>query len=345
MNRTQKHYIAYMDILGYKDYLKSAPDKSQEYLNTILDAIKKVKQSVSIFENRTMPMFRIDGGLRYKVFSDNILLCMPVGEGKDEIRRAIVFLIIVASIQRGLVLQHGLIVRGGITSGDLFINDDIVYGQGLIDAVTLEKTAEYPCVIVSDSLQKELSALRRDVGSEYQKVKEIVQRINKTGEATKEEDQYLSNNLEQVAREVYYSRSLQELLRYYENEKAFVNYLFDLSFNTLLGYEFAAFVNKVAAENPGNYKGLVETYEDYYGILLAHKEMVMKKVNAYCHYNDVDKTDKAAVTAREKIIHKYIWLLRYHNTMCTERKFPQGILLHKFGCDQNVLRLIVKTGS
>ena len=345
MNRTQKHYIAYMDILGYKDYLKSAPDKSQEYLNTILDAIKKVKQSVSIFENRTMPMFRIDGGLRYKVFSDNIMLCMPVGEGKDEVRRAIVFLIFVASIQRGLVLQHGLIVRGGITSGDLFINDDIVYGQGLIDAVTLEQTAEYPCIIVSDSLQKELSALRRDLGAEYQKVKEIVQRINKTGEATKEEDQYLSNNLEQVAKEVYYSSSLRELLRYYENEKAFINYLFDLSFNTLLGYEFAAFVNKVAAENPEKYKGLVETYEDYYAILSAHKEIVLDKVNHYCNYNDIDKTNKAAIIEREKIIRKYIWLLRYHYTMCLERKFPAGIFPYQFGCDSTVLRTIVKIES
>ena len=138
MNKTQKYYIASMDILGYKDYLKNNPSKSQEYLDTILNAIEKVKVSVSNFENETMSMFQMDGGLRLKIFSDNILLCMPVGDGKDEIRRAIVFLIAVASVQRGMVLQHGLIMRGGITFGDLFINEDIVFGQGLIEAVSLE---------------------------------------------------------------------------------------------------------------------------------------------------------------------------------------------------------------
>ena len=334
-----------MDILGYKDYLKKYPNKSQEYLNTILDAIEKAKQSVSIFENETMPMFGIEGGLRFKIFSDNILLCMPVGDGADEIRRAIVFLIAAASIQRGLVLQHGLIVRGGVTSGELFINEDVVYGEGLIEAVALEEAAEYPCVIVSDSLQRDLSSLLHDVGAEYQIIKAIVQRMKSNDKVSDEDDQYLSDHLEQVTREVYYRSSLHELLRNYEKEKGFVNYLFNLSFNTLLGYEFAAFVNKVAAENPEKYKGLVETDEDYYSILAMHKKVVLKKVNDHCHYNDIDKTDTDAIKVRENIIRKYIWLLRYHNSMCMERKFSQGLFSYKFGCDQNVLRLIVKTES
>ena len=331
-----------MDILGYKDYLKNNPEKTQEYLDTILDAVEKAKKSVFNFENETMPMYQIDGGLRLKIFSDNILLCMPFGEGKDEIRRAIVFLIAVASIQRGLVLQHGLIMRGGITEGELFINEDMVFGQGLIDAVSLESSTEYPCVSVSDQIQKHLFSLLHDVTDQYEKTKQIVRRKMRQEQLSPAEQSFLDDNLENVSMEVYYMRTLNVLLRRFEKETAFLSYLFDLTFEKILGYEFAMFLNNIAAENPNRFPGLLGTLDDIRIILLAHKEIVMSRIKEYCHYDDIDKTDKAAISVRESIIRKYNWLLRYHNNICMECNFKQGLFLYQYGCDQNVLGLIIK---
>lgn len=43
--RTKKHYVAYMDILGYKDSLKNKPEASELYLETILKCIKRVTEA------------------------------------------------------------------------------------------------------------------------------------------------------------------------------------------------------------------------------------------------------------------------------------------------------------
>ena len=339
--QTQDYYIAYMDILGYKDYLKQNPESTEKYLHTILDAVEKVKGSVSFFKSSAVSKFKIDCELKLKIFSDNILLCMQIGEREDEIRRAILFTLSVAAIQRGLVLQHSLIVRGGITIGKLFINNDMVFGQGLMDAVDLENKTEYPCISVSDETQKFLSGLLHDVTDQYKKVKEILQKDKRKELLTTEENKYLTENIGQVVKEVYYSNTLRELVRHYDKETAFINYLFDLSFSTLFGYEFEECIVKIAKKEPEKYSGLVETRDDYYATMLNHKKVVMYKVKDNCNFNGVDKTDQIAVSQREKIIRKYVWLLRYHNSICEEHKFRQGMFAHKYGCDMNFLRLIV----
>lgn len=344
VRKTTKHYIAYLDILGYKDFLKNKPEQAEQYLQTILDAVEKIKHFASNFQY-FKDEFQIDADLKLKVFSDNILLCLSVNQGDDEIRRAIVFLLSVASIQRGLVLGHGLLVRGGITISELYIDEDLVFGQGLVEAVELESKAEYPCIVASDALQKFLSALLHDVTEQYQKLKEIVQKEKRNEHLSNEENAFLSEKKELVAREVYRTNTLRELLKHFDNETAFLNYLFDLSFAHLFGYEFADYVNREAAKDPKRYKDIVGTVEDYYAILWAHREMVIKEVKEYCNYNDVEKTDPAAVLQREKIIRKYMWLLRYHVSMCQERKFQQGLFPFRFGCDETVLRQIVEVGK
>ena len=341
VRKTTKHYIAYLDILGYKDFLKNKPEQSEQYLQTILDAVEKVKHNVSAFQNTTN-MFHINGELKLKIFSDNIVLCLPVGEGSDEVRRAIVFLLEVASIQRGLIIEHGLLVRGGIATGDLFINEDMVFGQGLIDAVDLEAQAEFPCIVASEETQQSLFRLLHSVKNEYQRVKEIAQKEKRQEPLTKEEKQFLSEHLAEVALALYHTRSLGELLKRFDKETVFLNYLFDMSFSNLFGTGFAEYLNQAAAKDPKKYESIVGTVENYPAILLAHREMVIQRVQDYCHYRDVDKTDQTAVLQREKVIRKYVWLLRYHISMCRQRKFEPGLFSFKFNCDKNVLRQIVE---
>ena len=100
--KTKKHYIAYLDILGYKDVLKNNPQEADVFLNKILDAVEKMKKSISYYRDVAKQFFGVEGGLKLRVFSDNILLCLPVKQGKEELKRGIVFLLSVALIQRGL---------------------------------------------------------------------------------------------------------------------------------------------------------------------------------------------------------------------------------------------------
>lgn len=239
-------------------------------------------------------------------------------------------------------MYNNLIVRGGITKGELFLNEDIVFGQGLIDAVSLESKAEYPCVVASEKLKNALSDLLHDISESYQKIRDIIQKKTEGTPVSKESENYLSQNMERVVKELYYTRSLQELLRNFDKEEAFINYLYDLSFKRLFGYKFAEYFEAVAAKSPEKYQGVVEVREDYDGVLLAHKNVVIKKLKEYCNYNGLDKTNQNTIFQREKIIRKYVWLLRYHCSICMERNFPRGLFVHKIGYDPNVLRLIVE---
>lgn len=339
--KTKNHYVAYMDILGYKDYLKTKPEESEQYLQTILDAINHVKESTTVFK-KTSEQFQIEGELKYKVFSDNILLCLPFEQSENEIRRATVFLIMVASIQRGLALSHGLLVRGGVTLGDLFINDDIVFGQGLVDAVELESKTEHPCITVSDNFLSFLSGCLKKVDGDFQTIMELLKKEKLQGFVSKEETAFLSENTAPVSSDYVCERSLQELIRHYDKESHYLNYLFNLSFPHLLGTEHAQLLELEAAKDPKKFEGIVGTYNDVRIHLWAHKAIVVQKIKEYCNYNDVDKSDSKAVAQRESIIRKYLWLLRYHNGACAENGFFEGLCIHKIDHDLNFLRLVVK---
>lgn len=110
---------------------------SQENLKKIYDTylskLKEVKDSVAIV----------------KSFSDNILIVYPeVSEGA----LGNSFFITLADFQSEL-LRHGIIVRGAITIGDIHIGEDIIFGNGLVEAYKLEnEKAIVPRIILSDSV-------------------------------------------------------------------------------------------------------------------------------------------------------------------------------------------------
>lgn len=155
-NPLKEYYIAYFDILGYKQFFETFPEKVPELLSLIHDALQQTNGTVEIAN--ISPLLNGLGNIeiKTKVFSDNVLLCMERLNGDLEPFRMITFLEIVAGIQRGFVLDYGLFVRGGITIGELSFNDDYVFGQGIIDAVSMEATALYPRIIVNETLFKEI---------------------------------------------------------------------------------------------------------------------------------------------------------------------------------------------
>lgn len=148
----KKYYIAYFDLIGYKSFFKTHPDKVETFLKVIHEAIQNVYEYLE--EVHSSP---IVGGLsqmfiRTKVFSDNILLCLETGTTPLEYSRFLTFMSIVADIQQNFILQYDLFLRGGITIGTLSFNDDFIFGQGLIDAVALEERAVYPRIIIETAV-------------------------------------------------------------------------------------------------------------------------------------------------------------------------------------------------
>jgi len=59
-----------------------------------------------------------------------------------------------------LLLFRGILTRGGITSGLLYHNSQVVLGRGLIDAYYLEsKLAKYPRIVISEDIVSNIFSL------------------------------------------------------------------------------------------------------------------------------------------------------------------------------------------
>lgn len=285
---TKKHYIAYMDILGYSAYISEHPDEANDFLETIISAIEKIKQSIENFTNISKKGFHTELNIKYKAFSDNILICMEATDNTDEIHRITLFLLSVASIQRGLFLQHKLLLRGGITIGELFINNDFVFGQGLIDAVELEKRAENPCIIISDEFA---TLCQNSIGvnqEDYEKIEKYVKAKNNNEKISKSIEKYYNENGEEFFTTLFYTQALRTLISRFENELLFLNYLFDMSDIKLFGIEFLSFMKSERKRDPQKFNNFMVCSDPIPYILKVHGDILAKKITDYCHYDDID---------------------------------------------------------
>lgn len=152
------YYICYFDILGYKDYMDKNPDKHSQFLFDVITADADV-QSVLHYEGKE--------NVGYRIYSDNFLLYI-----EKELMSASQALALMSQIARKIqarfLMKHKIVVRGGITLGEFFADDRIVFGQGLITAVELEgKKAIYPRIILDKKVFSDEKLLKSLVNEGY----------------------------------------------------------------------------------------------------------------------------------------------------------------------------------
>lgn len=131
---TDHAYVAYLDILGYKE---------------LLDA--DVRAGTQIFKDRMTRAFRTFEAINtsrhhYKAISDSIFIsCTDQSAAKE-------FLCIVRDIYIAF-LSEGLLIRGGVSYGQHFENQSTTYSPALTKAYLLEsEVAEFPRVVVDSNI-------------------------------------------------------------------------------------------------------------------------------------------------------------------------------------------------
>lgn len=130
----KQHYVAFLDILGFSQMVVSdVVSENQPNLSKLF----RCHQSAAT-------IFRDDPNCSITQFSDSIVVAKPFdANGFDW------FVTKVAEYQR-LLLDEGLICRGGIAVNKHFSNGTFTFSAGLIDAYRVESTvARFPRVVVS----------------------------------------------------------------------------------------------------------------------------------------------------------------------------------------------------
>lgn len=143
--KLQNYYLAYFDVLGYKAFFNEEESDHQKFLKDILGTLDYVKSQVNEFSS-----FSSRIGLR--VYSDNFLLYIKE-EGQDKViedfNALAALTSVVALIQVKILAQYRILLRGGITKGEFYVDENIIFGKGLIQAVEIEsKRAIYPRVAI-----------------------------------------------------------------------------------------------------------------------------------------------------------------------------------------------------
>lgn len=154
----QDRVVLFFDLMGWRDRVDAISDiegaeESLALSLKLFSVFKKVK-----LPDRHDKVFITS-------FSDNVVVSGPA---EDYIVDA--FIRGISQIQQGL-LYAGLMVRGGMTYGKIYHDDDVVFGPALHRAYDMERSiAKFPRVLIDENIglsEESSEVVERDGGLTY----------------------------------------------------------------------------------------------------------------------------------------------------------------------------------
>jgi len=164
MATTQQRIVGYIDILGFKDMVhRYDSGKEPKLLDNLIDIINTagnlLKRELPIPNNPYLKNWK--DFLEVKVFSDCFCISIPYEHPHFSFVENVKFYYQYISGFQILLLEKGYLVRGGITIGSYYSDDNLIFSGGLVEAYELEsKQAKMPRIIVSDKLLKAINENR-----------------------------------------------------------------------------------------------------------------------------------------------------------------------------------------
>lgn len=138
----QKCIIAFIDILGFKTKVNDSLI-SKTVARKLHTALKQILQIKLDNEDLSSVLEMKSYGVEITTFSDSAVISYPA----DDIDGLFYLLLDLVHLQLALA-SYDVLLRGGITIGDLYHDGSIVYGPAMNEAYLLKsKKAKYPRII------------------------------------------------------------------------------------------------------------------------------------------------------------------------------------------------------
>lgn len=149
--KTDTYIVAYIDLLGVTNRIKAADQQlAMNKLHNLYTFSVDITKEISLEENKD---------IQFKIFSDNIIIAKKLSDEVEQRKRDIRSLLMCAGHFQELCASDsvGWLLRGGISIGQLFIDDVMVWGDALLTSYYLEdKVANYPRIIIDKSVVDEI---------------------------------------------------------------------------------------------------------------------------------------------------------------------------------------------
>lgn len=340
-NPISEYYIAYFDILGYQEFFKESPEKAQDFLNVIHSVISNTVNSVHAFNDSPLISQLANLHIHSKIFSDNILLCIAVGADIiKEKSRIITFMGIVSEIQRKFITEYGLFLRGGFTKGTLSVNDDYIFGEGLIEAVKMEESTSYPRIAVSDKVINFLEKIQLYSQEEADRAVSIESR-SKNGKQVSDEDYEFYQKMLNYANQEFFALNMCAAILYKCADDVWcLSYLYCLDVRSYIPEQALGQALEMMKQiSPSDFDKLPKTLPNIDAILASHKRIVEEKLIKYSDYSSLCTNEIKKFEIREKILKKYVWSMVYHNYMCNLYNKPEHYINTQGNCECRHMKL------
>lgn len=143
--------VSVLDILGFKEYVSN---HSCEEVAEILGSFKYFGDPPDRLSKEVKEL----NELSILNFSDLIIRIIPLDNQSNlNYRGGILFHEFIDLIHiQGELICKGILIRGGVALGDVYYDNDMLFGSGVINAHLLEsKVAKYPRIVIESELLDE----------------------------------------------------------------------------------------------------------------------------------------------------------------------------------------------
>jgi hypothetical protein len=138
---------AFLDILGFSDSVRSAyrRGESKDLLKRLTTALKDASRHLKAVKDwKGRDLWTV------KMFTDNVVLGIPVLDEDGEMDLGLALSRV--GLYQYQLAKHGFFVRGAIAFGDLYMDQNLVFGEALLDAHEAEtKLAGNPRIVLHQS--------------------------------------------------------------------------------------------------------------------------------------------------------------------------------------------------
>jgi hypothetical protein len=156
MAATETKFVAFIDILGFSQLIKTYDDgKDEKILNLLKQAIDPaatfMRESFELAKGG--PFYAWKDCLDIRLFSDCLCAAAPLSyKGSGFIDQLKFFYKYLMGYQ-SLLMENGFFTRGGVAIGSHYADENIIFSGGLVEAHDLEcKYAVHPRIILSKGL-------------------------------------------------------------------------------------------------------------------------------------------------------------------------------------------------
>ena len=145
--------VCYADLLGFRAETQRAFQSGTE-----ADFLQKIKRSLDKAYEIVRKAKTLSGAISslfdMKVFTDNIVVAYPLrnpyhDDGEIELGT---FLMLFARVQASLA-SDGYFLRGAIAYGSHYQDDDIAYGEALLEAAGFDQSGKPPRLVIAPSVE------------------------------------------------------------------------------------------------------------------------------------------------------------------------------------------------